>query len=132
MIVGAEIPGHPASAQPHEGSYEKPNSSFHGYLSITNRVPIHGRAASLTPPSKIQNVASRGVRQNEGPNRPPQHLQKPDGVTWIPRPSAMSSLHNHTEGPSISLVKQTFAILDLVLQRALHHVRLPLHWSSDI
>ena len=44
----------------------------------------------------------------------------------------MPSLRNHTEGPSISLVQQTSAILDLVLQRALHRVRLPLHWSSEI
>ena len=73
-----------------------------------------------------------GIRPNEGPNRPPQHLQEPDGVTWIPRPSAMSSLRNHIEGPNINLVQQTSAILDLVLQRALHRFRLPLHWSSDI
>ena len=40
----------------------------------------------------------------------------------------MSSLRNHTEGPNISLVQQTSAILDLILQRALHRVCLP----SDI
>ena len=129
--MGAEVPGHPAGAQPYEGSCEKPDSSLHGYLSTTNRVPIHGRGASLPPPSKIQ-TSSRGVRRNEGPSRPPQHLQEPDGVTWIPRPSAMLSLHNHTKGPSISLVQQTSAILNIVLQIALHHVRLPLHWSSGI
>ena len=44
----------------------------------------------------------------------------------------MSSLRNHIEGPSTSLVQQTSAILYLVLQRALHRVRLPLHRSSDI
>ena len=44
----------------------------------------------------------------------------------------MLSLLNHTKRPSISLVQQTFFILDLVLQRALHRVRLPLHRSSDI
>ena len=130
--MGAEVPGHLEGAQLHEGSCEKPDSSLHGYLNTANRVPIHGRGASLPPPSKIQNAASRGVRLNEGPNRPPQHLQEPDGITWIPRPNAMSSLRNHTEGPSISLVQQTSAILDLVLQRALHRVRLPLNWSSDI
>ena len=130
--MGAEVPGHLTEAQPHEGSCEKLDSSIHGYLSIANRVPIHGRGASLLPPSKIQNATSQGIRRNEGPSRPPQHLQEPNGVTWIPRPSAMSSLHNHTEGPSISLVQQTSAILNLVLQRALHRVRLSLHWSSDI
>ena len=130
--MGVEVPGHPAGAHPHKGSYEKPDSSLHGYLSTTNRVPIHDRGASLPPPNKIQNAVSRGVRMNEGPSRPPQHLQEPDGVTWIPRLNAMSSLRNHTEGPSISLVQQTSAILDLVLQRALYRVRLSLHWSSDI
>ena len=130
--MGAEVPGHPAGAQPHEGSCEKLDSSLHGYLSTANRVPIHSQGASLNPPSKIQNAASQGIRRNKGPSRPPQHLQELDGVTWIPRPSAMLSLHNHTEGPSISLVQQTSAILYLVLQRALHRVRLPLHWSSDI
>ena len=130
--MGVEVPGHPAGAQPHEGSCEKPDSSLHGYLSTANRVPIHGRGASLPPSSKIQDAASRGIRRNKGPNRPPQHLQEPDGVTWIPRPSAILSLHNHTEEPNISLVQQTYAILDLVLQRNLHRVRLPLHWSSDI
>ena len=130
--MGAEVPIHPAGAQPHEGSCEKPDSSIHGYLSTANRVLIHGRGASVSSPSKIQNAASRGIRRNEGPSRPPQHLQEPDGVTWIPRPSAMSSLRNHTEGPSIILVQQTSAIVDLVLQRALHRVRLPLHWSLDI
>ena len=132
MIVGAEVPGHPVGAQPQEGSCEKPDSNLHGYLSTANRVPIHGRGGSLPPCSKIQNAASLGAQRNEGPNRPPQHLQEPDGVTWIPRPSAMSSLRSHTEGPNISLVQQTSAILDLVLQRALHYVRIPLHWSSNI
>ena len=94
--MGAEVPGHPAGAQPYEGNCEKPDSSLHGYLSTANRVPIHGRGVSLPPPSKIQNAASRGVRRNEGPSRPPQHLQEPDGVTWIPRPNAISSLRNHT------------------------------------
>ena len=130
--MGAEVPRHPTGAYPHEGSCEKPDSSLHGYLSIANRIPIHGRGVSLPPPSKIQNFASRGVRRNERPSRSPQHLQEPDGVTWIPRPSAMLSLPNHTKGPIISLVQQTSAILDLVLQRALHHVRLLLHWSLNI
>ena len=130
--MGAEVPGYPTGAQPHEGSCEKLDSSLHGYLSTANIVPIHDRGASLPPPSKIQNAVSRGVRRNEGPSRPPQHLQEPDGVTWIPKPSVMLSLCNHTEGPNISLVQQTFTILDLVLQRALHRVCLPLHWSSDI
>ena len=130
--MGAEVPGHPAGAQPHEGSCEKMDSSLHGYLSTSNRVPIHDQGASLPPPNKIQNAVSQGIRRNEGPNRPPQHLQEPDGVTWIPRPSAMSSLRNHIEGPNINLVQQTSTILDLVLQRALHLFRLPLHWSSDI
>ena len=130
--MGAEVLGHPVGAQPHEGSCEKLDSSLHGYLSTANRVPIHSRGASLNPPSKIQNAASQGIRRNEGPSRPPQHLQELDGVTWIPRPSVMLSLHNHTEGLSISLVQQTSPILYLVLQRALHRVRLPLHWSSDI
>ena len=130
--MGAALLGHQAGAQPHEGGCEKPSSNLHGYLSTANRVPVHGRGASLPPPNKIQNAASRSIRWNEGPSRPPQHLQEPDGVTWILRPSGMSSLRNHIEGPSTSLVQQTFAILYLVLQRALHRVRLPLHNSSDI
>ena len=130
--MGAEVLGHPVGAQPHEGSCEKLDSSLHGYLSTANRVPIHGRGTSLPPSSKIQDAASRGVRRNKGPNRPPQHLQEQEGVTWIPRPSVILSLRNHTEEPNISLVQQTYAIIDLVLQRTLHHVRLPLHWSSDI
>ena len=130
--MGAALLGHQAGAQPHEGSCEKSSSNLHGYLSITNRVLVHGRGASLPPPNKIQNAASRSIRWKEGPSRPPQHLQEPDGVTWILRPSGMSSLRNHIEGPSTSLVQQISAILYLILQRALHRFRLPLHRSSDI
>ena len=131
MIIGAALPRHQPRAQPYEGSCEKSSSSLHGYFSTANRVPVHGRGALLPPPCTIQNVASRSIRRNEGPSRPPQHLQESNGITRIPRPGAMSGLRYHAKRPSIGLVQQTPAIINLILQRALHLVYLPLHRSSD-
>ena len=44
----------------------------------------------------------------------------------------MQSLHYHTERPVIGLVQKTPAIINLILQRAIHRIRLPLHRSSDV
>ena len=130
--MGPALPRHQLGAKPYEGSFEKPSSSLHGYFSTANRVPVHGRGASLAPPIKIQNAASRSIRWNEGPSRPPQHLQESNRITWIPRSSAMLGLCYHAKKPSIGLVQQTPAIINLILQRALHRVCLPFHRSLDI
>ena len=44
----------------------------------------------------------------------------------------MKSLRYHAKRPSVGLVQQTLAIVNLILQRAIHRVRLPLHRSSDV
>ena len=103
-VVGAEVQGHPARNQPHEGSSKWPSSSLHGRPSTTNRIPIHSRGAALPSSSKVQNAVDRDVRRNKRPHRPPQYIQKSDGTARISRPRTMQSLRYHTEGPSIGLV----------------------------
>ena len=44
----------------------------------------------------------------------------------------MQSLRCHTKRLGIGLVQQTPAIVNLILQRAIHRVRLPLHRSTDV
>ena len=44
----------------------------------------------------------------------------------------MQSLHHHAKRPGFSLVQQTLAIVNLILQRVIHRVCLPLHRSSDV
>ena len=126
------FPRHPRRAQPHEGNYKRTSSSLHGCFGATNRIPIHGRGTTLPSPSEVQNALNRNVRQNERSCRPPQYLQESDGATRIPRPHEMQSLRYHAKRPGIGLVQQTPAIVNLILQRAIHHVRLPLHRSTNV
>ena len=72
----AEVQGHPAGNQPHEGSSKGLSSGLHGRLGTTNRIPIHNRGAALPSSGKVQNVADRDVRWNKRPHRPPQYIQK--------------------------------------------------------
>ena len=130
--MGAALPGHPTRAQPYEGNCEKMSSSLHGCLGATNQIPIHGQGTTLPSPSKVQNALERNVLRNEISCRPPQYLQESDGATQIPRPRLMQSLRHHTQRPDFSLVQHTPSIVNLILQRAIHRVRLPLHRSSDI
>ena len=130
--MGAAFPGHPASAQPHEGNSERMSSSLHGCADTTNGVPVHGRGTTLPSPSEVQKASNRNVRRNERSCRPPQHLQKSYGTTRIPRPRKMQSFRHHTKWPGIGLVQHTLAIVDLILQRAIHCIRLSLHQSSDV
>ena len=44
----------------------------------------------------------------------------------------MQSLHCHAKRPGIGLVQQAPAIVNLILQRTIHRVRLPLHMSTDV
>ena len=103
-VVGAEVQGHPARNQPHEGSGKGPSSSLHGRLGTTNRMFIHRRGVALPPSDKVQNAVGRDVRRNKRPHRPPQYVQKSNGTTWISGPRTMKSLRYHTKGPNIGLV----------------------------
>ena len=44
----------------------------------------------------------------------------------------MQSFFYHTKRPSLGLVQQTPALINFLIQRAIHCVRLPLHWSQNI
>ena len=74
--MGAEVQGHPARTQPHEGSSKGPSSSLYGRPSATNQIPIHSRGAALPSSGKVQNATDRDIRRNERPHRPPQYIQK--------------------------------------------------------
>ena len=132
MIVGAAVPRHPTKAQPHEENYKKTSSSLLGCFGTTNKIPVHGLDTILPSPTEVQNDEDRNVPQNERSCRPPQYLQELDRATWIPGPREMQSFRYHAKRTDIGLVQQTPAIVSLILQRAIHRVRLPLHQSSDV
>ena len=88
--MGAKVQGHPARNQPHEGSGKRPSASLHGRPSATNGVSIHRRGAALPPSSKVQNAADRDVRRNKRPHKPPQYVQKSDGIARISRAEQLS------------------------------------------
>ena len=90
------------------------------------------RGTTLPSPNEVQNASNRTVQRNERSYRPPQFLQESNGVTWVPAPLQMQSFCHHIKRPGFSLVQQTPPIVNLILQRAIHRVRLPLHRSSDI
>ena len=123
---------HPTRAQPHKGNYKRTRSSLHGCFVATNRILVHDRGTTLPSPSEVQNALYRNVRWNERSYGPPQYLQESDEATWIPGPSEMQSLCYHTKRPDVGLVQQTPTIVDLILQRVIHHIHLPLHRSSDV
>ena len=52
-VVGAEVQGHPARTQPHEGSSKGPSSSLYERPGATNRILIHSRGAALPSSSKV-------------------------------------------------------------------------------
>ena len=131
-VMGAVFQGHLARAQPHEGNCKRMSSSLHRRFGTANRVPVHIRGAALPPPCKVQNASDRNVRRNKRPCRLPQYLQESDGATRIPGSLEMQSLRYHAERPGFSLVQQTPAIIDLILQIAIHRVRLSLHRSSNV
>ena len=130
--MGAAFSRHPTRAHPHEGNCKRTSSSLHGCFGATNRIPVHGRGTTLPSPSEVQNALDRNVRRNERSCRPPQYLQESDGATRIPGPREMQSLLYHAKRPGIGLVQQTSAIVNLILQRAIHRVHLPLHWSTGV
>ena len=130
--MGSVFLGHPARAQPLEGNCKRASSSLHGCFGTTNRIPIHGRGTTLPSPCEVQNASDRNVQRNERPFRLPQYLQESDGATRIPGPREMQSLRYHAKRPDIGLVQQTPAIVNLILLRVIHRVRLPLHRSTDV
>ena len=130
--MGVAFPRHPTRAQPHEGNYKRTSSSLHGWLGATNRIPVHGWGTTLPSPSEVQNASDRNIRWNERSCRPPQYLQESDGATRIRGPYEMQSLRHHAKRLDISLVQQTPTIANLILQRAIHRVRLPLHRNMDV
>ena len=130
--MGAAFLRHPTRAQPHEGNYKRTSFSPHGCFGTTNIIPVHGRGTTLPPPYEVHNASNRNVRRNERPCRPSQYLQESDGATRIPGPREMQSLRYHPKRPVVGLVQQTPAIVNLILQRAIHRVRLPLYRSSEV
>ena len=130
--MGVAFPTHPTRAPPHEGNCKRTSSNLHGRFSTTTRILVYGRATTLPPPCEVQNASYRNVRRNERPCRPSQYLQESDGATRIPGPREMKSLRYHAKRPDIGLVQQTPAIVNLILQRAILHVHLPLHRSSNL
>ena len=101
-------------------------------IGTTNRVPVHSRGTTLPFPSEVHNASNRNVQRNERSCGPPQYLQESNGAPRVPGPRHMQSFHLHTRRTCFSLVQQTPPIIDLILQRAVHRVLLPFHWSSDI
>ena len=89
-------------------------------------------AKSLPSSSKIQDATSGSIRWYQRSRRSSQHLQKPNGVAWVSRPCAMQSFRYHTKRPSLGLVQQTPALINCLIQRAIHCVHLPLHWIQNI
>ena len=130
--MGAAFPRHSTRAQPREGNCKRTSSSLHRCFGATNRIPVHGWGTTLPSPRKVQNALDRNVRQNERSCRPPQYLQESDGATRIPEPREMQSLRHHAKRPDISLVQQTPAIVNLILQGTIHRVRLQLHRSMEV
>ena len=65
--MGAEVQGHPARAQPYEGSNKGPSSSLYGRPGAKNRIPIHSRGAALPSSDKVQNATDQSVRRNKNP-----------------------------------------------------------------
>ena len=130
--MGATFSRYPTRAHPHEGNCKRMCSSLHGCFGTTNRIPIHSRGTTLPFSCEVQNALDRNIQQNVRPCRPPQYLQESDGATRIPGPREMQSLRYHAKRPSVGLVQQTPTIVNLILQRAIHRVRLPLHRSSDV
>ena len=130
--MGAVFLGHPARAQPREGNSERTSSGLHGWIGTTNGVSVHSRGTTLPSPSKVQNHSNQNVQRNERSCRPPQYLQESDGATRVPGPHQIQSFRHHTERLDFSLVQHTAPIVNLILQRAIHRVRLPLHRSWDI
>ena len=130
--MGAAFPRHPTRAQPREGNSERTISSLHGCVGTANRVPVHDRGTTLPSPSKVQNASNRNVQWTERSCRPPQYLQESNGATRVQGLHQMQSFRHHTKRPGFSLVQQTPPIVNLILQRAIHRVRLPLLRSSDI
>ena len=72
--MGAEVQGHLARAQPHEGSGKRQSFDIYGRSGATNRIPIHSRGAALPSFGKVQNAADRNVRRNKRPHRSPQYI----------------------------------------------------------
>ena len=130
--MGAAFLRHPTRAQPHEGNCKMTRSSLHGSFGTTNGIHVHGRGTTLPSPNEVQNALDQNVRWNKRSCGPPQYLQESDGATRIPRPREMQSLRYHAKRPDVGLVQQTPAIIDLILQRAIHCIRLLLHRSSDV
>ena len=95
-ILGAEVPGYPMGAQPHERGGKSLSPDLHGHSSATNGITVYSRGVTLPTPNKVQNATDQSFRWNEGPRRPPQCLQEPDGATWIPRPHEMQSLCHYS------------------------------------
>ena len=81
--MGAEVRGHSARVQPHEGSSKGLSSSLYGHPGATNRIPIHSQGDALPSSGKVQNVVDRDVRHNERPHRPPQYIKKSDATARI-------------------------------------------------
>ena len=102
--MGAEVQGHPARAQPHEGKSKGSSSNLYGRPSAINQIPIHSRGVALPSSGKVQNVVDRDVRRNKRSHMPPQYIQESDGTARISGPHTMQSLRYHTKGPSIGLV----------------------------
>ena len=123
---------HPTRAQPHEGQCKRTSSSLNGCFGVTNKINVHSRGTTLPSPSEVKKASDRNVRRNERSCGPPQYLQESDAATRIPGPHEMQSLCYHAKRPGVGLVQQTPAIVNLILQRAFHRVRLPLHRSSDV
>ena len=130
--MGASFLRHPTRAQPYDGNCKRTNSSLHGCFGTTNRIPVHGWGTALLSPCEVQNASDRNIRRNERPYRPPQYLQESDGAARIPGPREMQSLRYQAKRPSVGLVQQTPAIVNLILQRVVYRIRLSLHQSSDI
>ena len=51
--MGAEVQGHLARNQPHEGSGKGPSSSLHGRPGTTNQISIHRWGAALSISGKV-------------------------------------------------------------------------------
>ena len=83
VVVGAEVQGHSARAQPYEGCSKRPSFGLYGRFGAKTLIPIHSRGVALPSSGKVQNATNRNVRRNERPHRSPQYIQELDGAARI-------------------------------------------------
>ena len=145
MIMEAAFPGHPTRAQPQQRFQDIQQELSHMKETVKGQAPVFMDA--LVQQTKSPFTA--GVLHFPLPAkfRMP-HIKmfdgKKDPVDHLNTYKNQMELHGYQDpvrcrafvitlkGPALNLVQQTPTIVNLILQRAIHCIHLPLHWNSDI